>query len=358
MKKTVSLLVFGWALHLPAVDVSRGPVCPGEWNADFPAARALAHKEHRPLLLVHTSHGCPLCARLNKAIEGEAFSQWQKDRNILMAYVKTGGKDEIYRQTHDFIKTIASDLPGFPYVCIYWPQEDGSTNRMAFSGRRGGMGEEKNRLFSVELMTALDHALKDYLAKGKHKTIEQILADSTKTVTAQVNGSGGKVVKHPETGLLPEGGTVSLEAIPEANALFVCWKDPAGKVAGFKQRLEVSGSMAAGPYVAEFRPKATCPPPILSVAATSLCVRVGQKFSYMVAVDENCRPVRFRSKRLPPGLKLDSLSGELSGTPKRVGEHSISVMVTGSDTGKTVKTQQVNLMIVSGKSGIGGLEVE
>ena len=345
MKTMAMLLVSLGALRLVAVNVSHGPVRPGEWNADFRAARELAQKEHRPLLLMHTSQGCALCARLDKAIEGEAFRQWQADRNVIMSYVQTSEKDETYKQVHSFVTAATTNLPGYPYVCVNWVRADGSTSHVAFSGRRGSIGEQKNKLFSVELMAALDEVLKDYLSGAKHKSIDQILTDSVKTISVQAKGAKGMVVMHPETGMLPEGGKVTIDASPAPDSLFVCWRDPKGNIVGLKPRIEVIGSMPAGAYSAIFRDRATCPPPILPIASTSLCMRVGHRFEYRVVVDERSLPVRFKTKRLPQGVKFDTSSGVLSCKPKQPGIYSIDVMVLGSDPRKTTKKHEIVLTV-------------
>ena len=331
-----------------AVPVSHGPVVPGEWNADFPAVLEAANREHRPMLLVHVSQGCPLCVRLNQAIDGEAFARWQQDRKLLMAYVRTSGLDAVYRRTQTFIKSVSGGLPGFPYVCVYWPKADGTTNSVAFAGRRGEMGTERKELFSVEFMTAVDMALRDYLARdSSHATIEQIVADSTKKIVGAKAGAKGSVILRPESGILPEGGKVILEAHAADDALFVGWEDPQGRFVEWNYRLVVSGRMPAGTYTARFRPKVGCPPPALPTVATSLCVQAGQRFEYSVPVDPACRPVHFRAtQRLPKGLKLDKVSGELSGTFRKEGAARMTILVVGSDEKNTAKSHSIDLKIL------------
>ena len=351
--------VFLTVLAAAAVDipVSHGPVVPGEWNADFPAVLEMANREHRPMLLVHTSQGCPLCARLNQALDGEAFSRWQKDRKLLMSYVRTSGLDAVYRRTQNFIKSVSGGLPGFPYVCVYWPKADGTTNSVAFAGRRGEMGTERKELFSVEFMTAVDRAIQDYLAQdSRHATIEQIVTNSTKKISCAKAGAEGSVVMRPETGVLPEGGKVILEARAAADALFVGWEDPQGRFVEWNYRLVVSGRMPAGTYTARFRPKAGCPPPIVTTVTTSLCVQVGQRLEYSVPVDTACRPVRFRAaQHLPKGLKLDKVTGELTGSFRKEGAVRMTILVVGSDEAATTKPCSVSVTVLPKKRQNGSI---
>ena len=350
MRAVLPMLLLAAPLLAADVAVSAGEVVPGEWNADLSAVLKVANQTHRPLLLVHTSQGCPLCARLNQAINGEAFYRWQKDRNLLMAYVRTRGlSSPRYRQTRGFIKDVAGALPGSPSICVCWFREDGTTNGVAFAGRRGEMmPDDKSGLFSVELMSAVDHALKDYLAQGPaHASVAQIVSNSTKTIAFKVAGSPGSVTMRPSTGILPEGGKVILEAHPAADGLFASWIGPDGNVDSWNYRLEVAGRMPAGSYTARFRPKADCPPPAVAVASTSVCARVGNRFEHRVAVDESCRPVHFRSaQRMPKWLKLDKYSGLLWGTPKQEGSVKVSVAVIGSDAVHTTKICTIMVTIL------------
>ena len=344
------LVAVAVALGLRAeIAVSDGPAAPGEWNSDFAATLAAARKAHRPMLLVHVSRGCPVCVRLNKMLDGEAFHRWQKDRNLFMVYRSSGSESNLREQTRDFIISTTGGNPGFPYVCAYWEKEDGSTNCVAFAGRRGEIcKDEKFALFSVEFMTAVDRALAEYLAKSApHDSIAQILSNSVKRIAFDKSGTAkGGVSMNPPTGILPEGGKVSLYAKPAADELFVGWRHSGAGFVGWNTKLEVSGSMPAGTYTAQFRPKADCPPPVLTGTSTSLCARVGWRMEHDIAVDDKCRPVHFRPvRRLPKWLKLDKVSGRLSGTPKQEGTERFSIAVSGFDAARTVKTYAIEVKV-------------
>ena len=328
---------------------SSGPVVSGEWNSNLSAAVDKARAEHRPMLLVHVTPGCSFCARLNRAIDGEAFRIWQKDRSLLMVYRRAGSKDPQYQESRNFINSnIEGALPGFPFVCIYWPKADGTTNCVAFAGRHGEMCKDgKFKLFSEEFMTAVDHVLKDYLAlDSSHASIERILANSVMKIACDKEGAEGTVGMDPPTGLLPEGARVFLNAKPAAGALFVGWKDPSGVFVGWKPQLEVVGSMPSGKYIAVFRKPEDCQPPVFVHTSTSLCVQVKKPFHFRVPLNDSSRPAHFRApKHLPRGLKLDKVTGYISGFPGRRNTSDFVISVEGSDPAHTVSDFSVRLTV-------------
>lgn len=331
------------------IAVSNGPAVPGEWNGDLDVALAAARKTHRPLLLVHVSKGCPVCVRLNHALDGEAFSQWQKARNLFMVYRVSGSESDLRDKSRDFIVSATGSNPGFPYICLYWPKADGTTNSVAFAGRRGDMCKgETFSVFSVEIMTALDRALGETLTKDPaYVSVDQIVSNSVKTIKFEnVGAAGGSATMNPSTGILPEGGKVTLHAKPSAEAMFVCWQFPDGTFAGWDKKLEVSGRMPGGTYKAVYKRPADSIPPKLETVSTSLFAQARSRFEYMVPIDDACRPVSFRMVRsLPKGLKLDKVTGRIYGTPRDSGTSKLMIAVTGSDPAHTVKTFTLSLMV-------------
>lgn len=346
----VLALLFAALPALAAVKVSTGPVKPGEWNADFAAVRAAAERERRPMVLLHVGHRCLYCARLEKAISGEAFRLWREDRAPYMAFVRSKASNdqaEMPKKSYDFITSIATKPPSFPYVCVYWPKE-GSTNGVVFTGRREYLNvKEHHRLLVMDFMAALDDTLGFAPAVHPgHKTLPEILKAATVRISSKAEGEGSVTMK-PTSGMLPEGGTVALTAKPAKDSAFVCWKAPDGSVAGWAKKLEVQGGMGVGCYVAQFRPRAEClPPMVLSPATTSICTRVYDNVKYAVKVSDVCRPVTFRTKkRLPRGLKLNDVTGVLSGVPLLPGTNAIAIAIVGSDPARTEKTVSVRLEV-------------
>ncbi len=234
--------------------VSSGPIRPGEWNADFNGVRAKAEREQCPMVLVHVGNDCGYCARLEECIAGESFRQWREDRAPLMAFVREGSplySPETVKASHDFAYDINKNIVGVPFVCVYWPQ-CGITNRVAFSGRRGTMGGEQHALLVMQLMSALDNALKGWRTTGQ-KSLESMVSAATVQISVRAEGSGGTVAMDPADGLLPEGKEVKLIARPDAGYAFVDWRRPDGSLASQKSHMAVPGGMPVGCYTARFR---------------------------------------------------------------------------------------------------------
>ena len=345
----VSMVAVAMFAARAEISVSKGPAVPGEWNADLDVTLAAARKAHRPLLLVHVSRGCPVCVRLNHALDGEAFYRWQKARNLFMVYRVSGSENELRDNTRDFIAAATGGNPGFPYVCLYWAKADGTTNSVAFACRRGDMCKgETFKLFSVEIMTALDRALGEDLTKeAGYVSVDQIVSNSVNTIRFESTGApGGSATMNPSSGILPEGGKVTLHARPSAETLFVSWRFPDGTLAGWDKELEGSGRMPGGTYKAVYKRPADLLPPKLETVSTSLYAVARGRFEYTLPIDDACRPVSFRMVRsLPKGLKLDKVAGRIYGTPRDSGMSKLVIAVMGSDLARTVKTFTLSLMV-------------
>ena len=234
--------------------ISSGPICPGEWNVDFKGVLEKAEREHRPMILFYAGSGCKYCARLEEHLAGETFRMWREDRAPLMAFVRDKSplySPETLKSSYDFVLGINKDIEGYPYVCVYWPQE-GVTNRVAFCGRRGFMGGQKNTLLVMQLMSALDRALGEWLSPG-HKTLESMVNATTVQISARTEGVGGTVLMTPKNGLLFEGNKVDLIACPKKGFAFVDWRHPDGSLASQESHLIVLGGMPVGCYTARFR---------------------------------------------------------------------------------------------------------
>ena len=236
--------------------VSSGPIRPGEWNFDFEGVLAKAESEQLPMVLLCVKDGCVHCARLEESIAGETFRMWREDRLPLMAFVQDKSpmiSQETVNSAKEFALGINEVLKkrGYPYVCVYWPQ-DGVTNQVAFSGRRGMMGGRKDRRLIVEFMSALDRGLGERQMIGR-KTLESMVQVAAVQISTQVDGTGGSVSIKPEDGLLYDGEEVELVAHPDAGYVFLDWRSPDGSLTNQESRLTVRGGMPAGCYTARFR---------------------------------------------------------------------------------------------------------
>ena len=241
--------------------VSSGPIRPGEWNVDFRGVLAKAERERRPMVLLYAQEGCRYCDRLEESIAGEAFRLWREDRAPLMTFVKEKSprySREITNASRDFAFMIKKKfnakrkkLGGLPLVCVYWPQ-NGVTNGVTFSGRRGAMGGKRDPLLVMELMSGLDRALGKRQTETR-KTLKSIVSAATVRISARAEGDGGIVAMIPESGLLPEGETVKLSAYPNTGYVFRDWRHPDGSLASLVSNLVIRGGMPVGCYTARFR---------------------------------------------------------------------------------------------------------
>lgn len=325
--------------------VSSGPIRPGEWNVDFEGVLAKSERERRPMVLVHVSSGCGYCRRLEECVAGEIFRHWREDRAPLLAFVRAGSRispSKTVKASYNFIQRINKDVPGKPFVCVYWPQ-DGVTNSVAFSGRRGMMGGRKDRLLVVELMSALDHALGERMAAG-HRTLESIVRAATAQISARADGAGGTVTVTPENGLLAEGKSVELVAHPDAEYAFLDWRQPDGSLAGMESKLVVYWDMPVGCYTARFKSRSQCQPPrLVSPEETSIRVKVKEGFSHEILVDESCRPVKFQIKSPVAGVTVNPVTGVVTGEIPQAMTNTVEIAVIGSDPAQTEKTVRLRI---------------
>ena len=207
------------------------------------------------------------------------------------------------------------------------------------------MGGESHKLLSMEFMSAVDKALGEYLSQGSHRNLDQILKDCQKKISVAASSSGGTVSMEPSSGLLVEGGQVTLKAHAGEKLVFLHWIGPNGHQCGRHEELTVTGSMEEGVYTAHFRAIADILPPIPIPASTSICIQAGLQFRYAISLDDACLPVVFRIDKLPPGIRFDSCLGILQGVPKRPGTNIVNIAITGSDPNRTTATTQVTLVV-------------
>lgn len=326
------------------LDFSTGPIRPGEWNIDFEGVLDKAKREQRPMVLLRVNKGCEYCMRLEESISGNIFRLWREDRAPLMALV-LGGTRFSPRKTakacDDFVNGIKKRLK-FPYVCVYLPQ-NGGANSVVFNGRRGEMGGRRDKLLVVELMSALDRALGVQMTDG-HKTLESILAlAATARISSHADG-GGTVTMTPEDGRLAEGMGVELVANPNEGFVFASWRRPDGSLVGLEPRLVVYGDMQAGCYTACFRSRSQCKPPLLiSPDEVSINVKTREHFSYEILVDESCLPVKFKMKTPVKGVKVDPITGVVTGMFMQAMKNTFEISVIGSDPDRTEKTVRLKI---------------
>lgn len=336
-----------------------GAVVRGEWHSNIKATVSAARKQHVPVMIVLSNEGCTHCMRLSKVLDGIVFNRWRKDRNIFMAAAWNPPFSNRRKYSSSMIERVIPFFRGkrfssTPIVYVYWPKADGTEEGCAFAGRRGEMGGQKHDLLSMELMSALDQALNGYFREegGKHLTLDEILAESKPRKISYKAVPDGKIEMTPQDGILKEGKTVLLEALPTEDAVFIAWKNPTGKVVSEWSKLEVTGAMSDDSFIAEYRKRSEILPPVVQPAETSICIRVGEPFKYAVKIDEKSKPVSFHfAGRLPLGVKLNQRKGSLEGRPKGRGSNVVDIVINGNDVARTVVTNRVRILVLPSQRG-------
>lgn len=150
--------------------------------------------------------------------------------------------------------------------------------------------------------------------------------------------AGGRVLSDPPTGQVAFGEKVRLTAQPEPGAVFVKWKvlDAEGRQlvadgSEFSPTLDYVYEEREDVFVtAEFADCGTEPEkPVLSGPVETLSrLCVGVKVDALLSVQDAARPVRFASSVLPPGLRIDSETGRITGVPTRAWHGKLSVSAT------------------------------
>jgi hypothetical protein len=140
----------------------------------------------------------------------------------------------------------------------------------------------------------------------------------------------GTVTLSPANGQVLPGKRVTLTAKAAANYVFVGWSGLDDVAAG----AERSPTLAVAPardavYTARFRAKSDCELPEISLDAATECM-VGVTYSAVVSVNDGALPVKFTSTALPAGLKIDPVTGAISGVPTKAGTFSVTFNATGA----------------------------
>ena len=326
--------------------VSSGPVVEGEWNSNFSNVLAAARATHKPLVMVWSSSSCPHCSRLERAMEGATFLAWQRSRKLPMLFVRANSKDPAFADSREFARVGSQELDGYPYVCVWWLKPDGTECKRNFCGRRGKMSKSRDPSLAVQLVEAIDEALRGYLPEDPAQATTNAISSCIKSISVNVEGASGVAHMKPESGELTEEGEVWLSVRPRPASVFVGWKGPDGSMVSRHRRLRVSYDMPEGCYKAVLRRKSGCRPPEVLLPSTSVCARVGSPFSYAVPVSESSFPLRFMARNLPKGASIDAYDGIISGTCGAPCTNLVELTFIGSDPAHTVCTGTLSVVVM------------
>ena len=143
--------------------ISSGPVRRGEWNNGFSNVVEAARTARLPMVMVLASDGCPHCARLEKAMSSEQFAAWCRNASLPMLFARTRRGDAGTEHIRAFaFGEENKDSGRYPLVCVWGIKADGTEIKHTFQGRRGKMSKVKDPSLAVELIAALDEALKKF----------------------------------------------------------------------------------------------------------------------------------------------------------------------------------------------------
>ena len=167
-------------------------------------------------------------------------------------------------------------------------------------------------------------------------TSVDLTATRVSIVEVEIDDSeaSGTVSVNPKNGQVLPGKPVTITAKPGKNAVFAYWMTSEGD-------MEYHATAKVSPdcdtvYTAVFRQKDDVESPELDEESfvDSEYAMVGVTFSAGVLIDDDARPAKFSAKGLPPGLKMDAVSGEIVGVPTKAGTYHVGITATGGATGK------------------------
>ena len=191
-----------------------------------------------------------------------------------------------------------------------------------------------------------------------HRTIRIMtgcitLAVSTHALTATANKviiqtnvtDSGTVTVSPKSGEFVNGKAVTLTAKPNKDSVFAYWTMGDTTPISYAPTLKVEAPCSSSDVTrrAFFRAKSSC----AKVLLTSLPAQsgmVGVRFSNTVAFNYvMAGGVKFSAKGLPPGLKINANSGEITGAPTKVGSYTATVNAASLADAKTKSADPITV---------------
>lgn len=218
-----------------------GKVASGVWLENFAAATNLAYTTKTPLILFWGNDLCPECAKLEAAFVTDSFKNWQSDHDyfVYCLVIGSSGNDVGVNKgsgAKEFASTAAgalntsNRLKQYPFVCLWWPQDDGTVSVVNFVGRTGLMGVPQSTQMDEKRLANHDSEMLKLLANEFERAVEKAFKgyapESLPTFVAS-NTIGNRLEAEPKTAIVPvplkrDGGSAT------TNVLRVAWSEGGG----------------------------------------------------------------------------------------------------------------------------------
>ncbi len=162
----------------------------GFWMEKFSDATNLARRASAPMVLFWANENCTECAKLEEAVNTAGFKAWQAEHpDYIYCYVQGKNSKDVAPNAGSgavtFARTAAGKLSAtkaltkFPFICLYWPQANGSVKATAFVGRAGQMSVKTAGLSLVE---QFEQSIERYFAGYEVASVGFRCGDSAGTI--------------------------------------------------------------------------------------------------------------------------------------------------------------------------------
>ncbi len=162
----------------------------GFWMEKFSDATNLAQRASAPLVLFWANETCSECEKLEAAVNTDEFKTWQAEHSdYIYCYVQGKNSKDVAPNEGSgaiaFARTAAGTLSAtkalgkFPFICLYWPQANGSVKATAFVGRDGMMTVKTAGLTLVE---QFEQSIAGYFAGYEVAAVDFRCGDSAGTI--------------------------------------------------------------------------------------------------------------------------------------------------------------------------------
>lgn len=162
--KSLAALLSGVALSLVTCTAAAYPTTGDlndltKWHTNFALSKAYAEEHHIPMVYIWSSAGCSICTKLEKALtQNEDALAWQRNAGYMLLVVK-----DVEGEAKNFAANPSRD---WPYVCVYWLKEDGTTITRKFTGKNHKMLSNEGDTLQEQFMNSVSLALTGTVPSG------------------------------------------------------------------------------------------------------------------------------------------------------------------------------------------------